>query len=121
VVARVDRAYRDREGLITLVELKTRTADRVHQADIIELSAQRVALSEETGEPVALTGWVVVQTEAGRTAHRVRLMSPRAVQHLAERRDNLLAGTVVPRYPATNRLCKSCAYRQWCHAQIGDL
>ena len=49
VVARVDRAYRAGNGLIVLVELKTRQADRVHLSDIIELSAQRVALEGETG------------------------------------------------------------------------
>jgi hypothetical protein len=121
VVARVDRAYRSPRGLITLVELKTRAADRVHQSDIIELSAQRVALAGETAEPVALIGWVVVQTNAGRVVHRVRLMSPDAVQRLASRRDALLAGSVLPGYPATTGLCTSCAYRRRCHQQTGRL
>ena len=93
VVARVDRAYRGRNGLIVLVELKTRRADRVHLSDIIELSAQRVALAGETGETVAGIGWVVVELVPRRTAHRVTLMSPQEVSDLASRRDALLAGT----------------------------
>lgn len=121
LVARVDRAYRDRGGRITLVELKTRTADRVHRSDIIELSAQRVALTGETGEAVASIAWVVVQTQAGRTAHRVHLMSTRAVLQLALRRDALLAGTVSPSYPATTQLCASCAHRRRCHRRADDL
>jgi CRISPR-associated exonuclease Cas4 len=101
--------------VITLVELKSRATDRVWPADIVELSAQRVALAGETGEPVSLIGWVVVQSEAGRTAHRVGLLPQDAVHILISRRDDLLAGTALPRYPATQGLCASCAYRRRCH------
>lgn len=115
VVARVDRAYRDGAGAITLLELKSRTTDRVRPADIVELSAQRVALAGETGEPVAGIAWVVVQSAVGRTAHRVRLLSGDAVHDLVSRRADLLAGVALPRYPATRGLCVSCAYRRRCH------
>jgi CRISPR-associated exonuclease Cas4 len=114
VAARVDRAYRGRDGLITLVELKTRHADRVHLSDVIELSAQRVALAGETREPVARIGWVVVESAGRRTAHRVTLMSPQTVWELASRREALLSGTEPPRYPATSKVCTSCAYRGRC-------
>lgn len=114
VVARVDRAYRGRNGLITLVELKTRQANRVHLSDVIELSSQRVALAGETGEPVARIGWVVVQSAARRTVHPVTLMSRRAVWDLVLRRDALLAGTESPRFPATSGVCTTCAYRGRC-------
>lgn len=116
LVARVDRAYRGPSGLITLVELKTRTVDRAYPSDIIELSAQRVALAGETGEPVARIGWVIVESEAGRRAHRVNLIAQRAVLDLASRRETILAGTAPPAYPATSRLCASCAYRRRCHS-----
>jgi hypothetical protein len=112
----VDRAYRDRNGLITLVELKTRQANRFHLSDVIELSAQRVALAGQTGEPVARLGWVVVESSAGRKAHRVTLMSPQAVWDLASRRDALLAGTETPSYAAARGLCASCAHRRRCHS-----
>lgn len=115
VVARVDRAYRGRDGLITLVELKTRGTDRAHLSDVIELSAQLVALAGETEEPVASIGWVVVESSVERTAHRVILMPPQAVWELASRRDALLAGTESPRYPAARGVCASCAYRRRCH------
>lgn len=114
LVARVDRAYRGRDGLMTLVELKTRRANRAHLSDVIELSAQRVALQGETGELVAHIGWVVVESEGRRTAHRTPLMSPRAVWDLVSRRDALLAGTEVPRFPATSAVCTTCAHRVRC-------
>lgn len=114
VVARVDRAYRGPNGLITLVELKTRRTDRVHLSDVIELSAQRIALEGETGEPVARIGWVVVEAAARRTAHRVRLMPSKAVWDLAARRDHLLSGTKSPNYPSARGVCMSCAHRSRC-------
>ncbi len=114
VVARVDRAYRAGNGLIVLVELKTRQADRVHLSDIIELSAQRVALEGETGEPVARVAWVVVESQGRRTAHRVTLLPPRVVWDLAARRDALLAGVESPNYPATTGVCAACAHRNQC-------
>ncbi len=115
VTARVDRAYRGPGGLITLVELKTRLADRAYPSDVVELSAQRFALEGETGEPVARTGWVVVESKADRRAHRVSLMTSHDVRNLAARRDAILAGAVTPRYPATSSLCASCAYRRRCY------
>ena len=116
VIARVDRAYRGRNGLIVLVELKTRQADRVHQSDIIELSAQRVALTGETGELVARVAWVVVESAGRRTAHRVTLLTPGALWDLAERRDALLAGAASPNYPAATGVCKTCTHRSRCRA-----
>jgi CRISPR-associated exonuclease Cas4 len=114
VVARVDRAYRGRDGLIALVELKTRQAERVYLSDIIELSAQAVALAGETGEPVARTAWVVVESAGRRTAHRVTLLTLRTVWDLAARREALLAGAAWPNYPATSGVCTTCPHRSQC-------
>lgn len=114
VVARVDRAYRGRNGLVTLVELKTRRTDRAYPSDVIELSAQRIALEGETGEPVDRIGWVVVESGALRTAHRVTLMSAQAVWDLALRREALLAGAELASYPRTSEVCTSCTYRGRC-------
>ncbi|MBY0468809.1 MAG: hypothetical protein K2Q07_07515 [Burkholderiaceae bacterium] len=114
VVARVDRAYRGRNGLVTLVELKTRRTDRAYLSDVIELSAQRIALAGETGEPVDHVGWVVVESGVLRTAHRVTLMSAQAVWDLASRREALLAGAELASYPRTSAVCTSCAYRGRC-------
>lgn len=115
VVARVDRAYRGRNGLVTLVELKTRRTDRPYLSDVIELSAQRIAVEGETGEPVDRIGWVVVESGASRTAHRVTLMSAQAVWDLASRREALLSGAELASYPRTSEVCTSCAYRGRCY------
>src|SRR5438067_274578 len=60
IVARLDRAYQDR-GVITLVEFKTRAIARAYHSDVIELSAQRIALEDETGQVVADIAYVVTQ------------------------------------------------------------
>jgi hypothetical protein len=114
VVARVDRAYRSPGGLITLVELKTRAEDRVYASDVIEISAQRLALSSETGEVVVPFAFVVVESKSGRTSKQVKLMSPDQVRKLADRRHDLLEGRLVPSDPAHVRLCGKCAYRDRC-------
>jgi len=41
-------------GELVLVEVKTRQPSRAYLSDVIELSAQRIALMERTKEPVAL-------------------------------------------------------------------
>ena len=115
IVARVDRGYRRHDGTITLVEMKTREVDRIYPSDIIELSAQRLALEGATGEKVDSVGIVVVQLGQRHRAHRVRLMPQRAILDLAVRRARLLDGVVLPRPTSNRRLCVSCAYRSRCY------
>lgn len=114
VVARVDRAYRSPRGLITLVELKTRAEDRFYASDVIEISAQRLALSSETGEEVVPFAFVVVESNSGRTSKRVKLMSTDQVRKLVDRRHDLLEGRLVPRPPVHARLCGKCTHRDRC-------
>lgn len=114
LVARVDRAYRSPRGLITLVELKTRAEDRVYASDVIEISAQRLALSSETGEEVVPFAFVIVESKRGRTSKQVKLMSTDQVRKLADRRHDLLEGRLVPRAPAHARLCGRCTHRDRC-------
>ena len=116
VSARVDRAYRDHAGVVTLVELKTRKADKVHMSDVIELSAQRFALSSQTGEVVDATGYVVVRIASlrGSSVHQVDLLAADEVQALVPRRKALLQGTVKPLQTCRLGFCRSCAFPQPC-------
>ena len=116
VSARVDRAYRDHAGVVTLVELKTRKADEVYMSDVIELSAQRFALSSQTGEVVDATGYVVVRIASlrGSSVHQVDLLAADEVQALVSRRKALLQGTVKPLQTCRLSFCRSCAFLQPC-------
>lgn len=116
LVARVDRAYRLQNGVMTLVELKTRHANRVYLADVIELSAQRYALEAQTREPVARQAYVLVQ-QTGRkqkTPHRVNLLAHDEVVTLVKRREAILAGIAEPQYTRWPKLCRQCAFKQQC-------
>ena len=119
IVARVDRAYRSRHGLITLVELKTRRKDRVHASDIIQLSAQRLALEAETGEPVASKAFVAVQSMGGPSWRPVGLMSSVEVMALVQRREAMIIGQLAPRPPSSRELCAACAWKDRCDAAYG--
>ena len=115
LVAKIDRGYR-LGGKISLVELKTRTRHRVYRSDVIELSAQRVALETETGECVADTAFVLTEATTRRTrqVHRVKLMDRSEVVALIERRESILAGFAEPKYARSARLCDDCSFRDRC-------
>lgn len=116
IVAKLDRGYRHRNGLITLVELKTRHVDRVYLSDVIELSAQRFALEAQTKEPVAPHAFVLIQ-QAGskkKKSHRVELLTHAEVIALAARREAILAGEVSPQYACSGGLCDRCAFKVEC-------
>lgn len=116
LVARVDRGYRGPDGVITLVEFKTRHADRVYLSDVIELSAQRLAVQTQTGQRVSAHGYVLVKrTEAGKQIpHRVKLLRTLEVTGLARRREAILAGETLPRCTPVEGLCIKCPFEHEC-------
>ena len=116
VSAKVDRAYRDQVGVVTLMELKTRKADRVYLSDVIELSAQRHALHSQTGEQVSEHGYVVVQ-RVGPTrqkAHRVKLLDGEQFSLFVTRRERLLMQAETPEPARSASLCEHCVYLSLC-------
>lgn len=117
---RLDRAYRMPSGLLVLLELKTRNVNRVFPSDVIQLSAQRLALERKTRHVVAHHGYVVAQMPDGaREAHRVQLISEEAVVALVRRREAILAGRINPRPAAFVGVCRTCAYRSICPDHLG--
>ncbi len=121
LVAKVDRGYRTTAGVIVLVELKTRDVNRPYFSDIIELSAQRVALQAQTGESVALYGYVLIQ-RGGRerkVPHRVSLLPVEEVAALAHRREAVLSGHARPRFAVNQEFCKQCVFQQNCKTNGG--
>lgn len=116
IVVRLDRGYRNAEGVIILVELKTRRLNRPYLSDVIELSAQRVAVQAQTGEHVANYGYVVITSGDNhrKMVHRVAVLSTREVVALIWRRSAVVAGKAVPRYADSKGLCTRCAFKREC-------
>jgi hypothetical protein len=121
VAAKVDRVYRC-DGRLMLVELKTRAGQHVHASDVIELSAQRVAVESETGEQVADVAWVLMQRLDGsaRVVRPVALMSREHIRAMVLRRERLLAGHLEAARCRNARLCETCGLRRECD-ENGDL
>jgi CRISPR-associated exonuclease Cas4 len=106
LVAKLDRAYRMPSGLLVLVEFKTRWSNQPCLSDVIQLSAQRMAVMGQTGQSVASYGYVMVKAPTPRAlpiAHRVKLMTDEQVVALVRRREDVLAGRVLPRWSCLGR------------------
>ena len=122
LVARLDRAYRTSAG-VQLVELKTRPRDAVYMSDVIELSTQRIALQDETGETVSDEAWVVVQNSrsGSRRPSRVRLLGLSEIAAMRERYVAVVHGRVGRPAPArTPSQCDHCAHKARCGAKYQD-
>lgn len=119
LTAKVDRVYRNAGGMLVLVELKTRLAHRAYRSDVIELSAQRFALSGQTGESVADHAYVLTEQADGRQTecHRVRLMESVDLIALVERREQLLAAKTEPQPSCAPGMCRKCAFTRACQVR----
>lgn len=117
LVARIDRAYRVADGAIVLVELKTRWKSRAYATDVIQLSVQKMVIEGQTGQRVATHAFVTVReptgTDAGRS-HRIELLERSEVVALYQRRQDIIAGKVAPRYAGSSKACRDCAFRERC-------
>ena len=121
LIARADRGYR-LNGELHLAEFKTRARAVAYASDVIELSAQRLAIEKSTGDRVSEIGYVLVQNPLGkrRSVHKVRLLPSADVIALAKRREAILNGRIVPKYTASQQLCSQCAYRAECKPDVQD-
>lgn len=117
ITARVDRVYRAETGTLVLAEFKTRVTDRVYPSDVIELSAQRLALMAQTGETVAEYAYVLTRRLESRPTkwHRVRLLPVTDVLTLGARWNGLITGKVAPRPPCLSGICPTCPFVHRCN------
>jgi hypothetical protein len=115
LAVRIDRVY-DNGRCLILVELKTRLAPQIYQADIIELSAQRVAMHHCTKRDVSSHGYVLLVHPFLRKAslHRVELLPENAVVAFARTREHLLTGHMTPARTTDLARCARCEYRREC-------
>jgi len=115
IIAKIDRGYLAGDT-IELLEYKTRDRHRVYRSDLIELSAQRVAVEDETGRCVDDAAYVLTERnrDGTRQLHTVTLLSREALLGIKQRHEALLSGRESPRLAASPALCLSCAYLSEC-------
>lgn len=115
LVAKVDRVYRLPGGSLVLVELKTRRQDRPYLTDIIQLSAQRVAIEVQTGEAVKPYAFVsILGRNRKMRSHQVRLLDAAEVVDVYRRRKAIRTGRTSPAYASTESACRGCTLRSRC-------
>jgi CRISPR/Cas system-associated exonuclease Cas4 (RecB family) len=120
LVAKVDRAYRSARGALVLTELKTRSKRRAYTSDVVELSAQKVAVERGGHRVVAETGYVVVEHPISRkrVPIAVRLMEEEGIVAMAERYQRLIEGNAMPEQANIAGLCRGCAYAERCQPEV---
>ena len=114
--AKIDRAYKTSDGVLVLTELKRRFGRQAYASDVVELSAQKLAIERGARRSVAATGFVVIEHPASRERIpiRVSLLAESELVALRERYQLLVDGKAAPDKANDVRLCRSCAYVDRC-------
>ena len=92
-------------------------------SDVIELSTQRIALQDETGEAVSDEAWVVVQNSRSGTRRpsKVRLLGLSEIAAMRERYVDVVQGRVGRPAPARSpSQCGRCPHKASCAAKFQD-
>lgn len=114
--AKIDRAYRTQDGSLVLTELKRRFRRQAYPSDVVELSAQKLAIERGARYRVAAKGFVVVEHPGTgeRTPIAVTLLPEAEIVALGRRHRLLVDAIVAPDKLNDARLCRSCAYVDRC-------
>lgn len=124
IVAKPDQVYLTRQGLLVLVETKTRHSNQVRDFDRAEISVQAFAMRHGRPgrlkrHPVAPYGYIRIKREGLPPAyHRVALHSDVAVVAMRQRRIDIESQRVAPGGPVTPRICRTCGKRPTCPRQL---
>lgn len=116
LVAVVDRAYRTTDGGIVLVDFKRRPRRTVYQSDIVEISAQRLAMLGGGVSNVSERAFVVIvdpETE-GKASIEVRLEDADALVRRRNRVEAIARGSAAPLGAAHPAVCRQCGHRPYC-------
>ena len=120
LVAKIDRAYRTPSGHLVLTELKRRPCPRAYRSDIVELSAQKVAIENSTSHRVADVAFVVVEHPLSkvRTPIPVQLLGESEIVALAQRYRDISVRRTIPIKAERHALCASCGYNTQCGPKV---
>ena len=117
--ARVDRAYR-LQNMLVLAEFKSREHRTAYFSDVVELSAQKLAIEGSASERVAEIGYVVTEhpKTQERSATPVKMLGKQEMLALARRYHALIRGEVAPRKANQSGLCSKCPFARECKPPV---
>ena len=120
LIAKVDRVYKDERATHFVTELKRRVKAEVYLSDVVELSAQKLAIERGGHRAVAETGFVVIEHRVTqeRTPIPVQLLREHEIIALARRYERLVDGGAMPDKANVAGLCRSCAYADRCRPEV---
>lgn len=117
--AKVDQGFRTPDGRLVLVDTKTRM--RVTTSDIVQLSAQALAVSDQVGDrwgPVADYAYIRLQLAGGPPSYRAyRLYPTSVIDHLVDRYHALRLRRSAPVLRPRPSRCSGCAFSLPCRAR----
>lgn len=116
--AKVDQGFRTTDGRLVLVETKNRM--RVSLADVVQLSAQSIALHSEVGDTLGRPchyGYIRTQLLGGPPRYRAFQLYPESViDQLVDRYQALRLHQRAPEIRPHPSRCGGCAFRLPCRA-----
>jgi CRISPR-associated exonuclease Cas4 len=120
LIAKVDRVYKDERATHFVTELKRRVKTQVYLSDVVELSAQKVAIERGSRRSAAEIGFVVIEhpVTQKRTPIPVQLLREQEIIALATRYERLIVGGAMPDKANVAGLCRSCAYADRCRPEV---
>lgn len=120
LIAKVDRVYKDERATHFVTELKRRVKTQVYLSDVVELSAQKLAIERGGHRAVAETGFVVIEHPIAqkRTPIPVQLLREHEIIALARRYERLVDGGAMPDKANVAGLCRSCAHADRCRPEV---
>lgn len=118
LVARIDRGYLAASNEIVLVDFKRRKIKRAFLSDVVEISAQRLAMQGAGIRNVAMHAYVVViDPETSRkTPVLVNLEDESSIVRRRDRLNILRTGNVEPMRTPHQRICAACGHQDYCPA-----
>lgn len=121
IPVRAEQVYRTMDGRIIPVENKNRNFHRVFPYDLIEIAAQRLAITQArhaglAGAEVSRYGYVRTANRKDGSVryHRVELMSEPELATLAERYFKVRDGLITAASQSNPKACVKCQYRSSC-------
>ncbi len=106
------------DGVLVVVDIKTRARPVAYASDIMQMSVYCVLLMRCTGRPVAEYGYALVQSCGESKYIRANLLGEAAIVSLYHRYVAVRDGFFMSAKANSRPLCLSCAYATECGPQI---